>query len=167
MSFLEQKEPMHPTGDIRIRRAAVQDAELLWRWANEPETRANSLNSKPISWDVHQHWYAQKLAAEDCRLWIMEQQELPVAQIRYDRITADAAQISLSVAPQMRGRGIGTLLLKMTLPMAAGELGVEWVRGIALSENQASRRAFEKASFTIAEQQLIDSRECLVFERRV
>jgi RimJ/RimL family protein N-acetyltransferase len=167
MSYPEPKEQMDHPADIRIRRAAADDAELLWQWANEPVTRANSLNSKPISWDVHQGWYAQKLRSKDCRLWIMEYKELPIAQIRYDRISADAAQISLSVARQMRGRGLGTLLLKLTLPMAAGELRVSWLRAVAVCENKASQRAFEKASFTLAERQLIDNRECLVFQRRL
>jgi UDP-2,4-diacetamido-2,4,6-trideoxy-beta-L-altropyranose hydrolase len=167
MSFSEPREQMDHPADIRIRQAAVDDAALLWQWANEPGTRANSLNSKPISWDVHQDWYAQKLRSTDCRLWIMEHKELAIAQIRYDRISADEAQISLSVARQMRGKGVGSLLLKMTLPMAARELRVASMRAIALSENKASRRVFEKASFTIAERQLIDHRECLVLQRRV
>jgi RimJ/RimL family protein N-acetyltransferase len=167
MSSLAQKEPIDHPADIRIRHAAMADASLLWQWANDLVTRANSLNSEPIPWAVHQNWYAKKLASKDCRLWIMERGEFPVGQIRYDRISADGAEISLSVAPPMRGRGLGTLLLKMTLPLVACELGVNWVRGIALCENTASHRAFEKASFTVAERRLIDDRECLVFQRRV
>ena len=97
----------------------------------------------------------------------MERGELPIAQIRYDRISADTAEISLSVASLMRGKGMGNLLLEMTWPMAAGDLRVKWARGVALSENKASQRAFEKASFIIAERELIDNRECLVFQRRV
>jgi RimJ/RimL family protein N-acetyltransferase len=151
--------------DVNIRLAAISDALLLWRWANDPVTRTNSFNSQPISWDVHQSWYANKLKAPDCRIWIMELGRMPIAQIRYDRISADMAQISFSVAPLMRGRGLGTLLLEMTLPMAAGELRVKWVRGVALRENKASQRAFAKASFTMTEPQLIDSRECLLFQR--
>ena len=167
MSSPEQKEQINRFADLRIRRAVMHDAPLVWQWANEPVTRANSFNNKPIPWEVHQSWYAQKLASPDCRLWIMERGELPIGQIRYDRIDADVAQISLSVAPQMRGKGIGTLLLKMTFPMAACDLRVKWVRGVALSENKASQRAFEKASFTMAERRLIDDCECLVFQRRV
>jgi RimJ/RimL family protein N-acetyltransferase len=126
----------------------------------------NSFNSKAIPWDVHEGWYAKKLTSPDCRVWIMELGRMPIGQIRYERISADTAEISLSVAPLMRGRGLGTLLLNMTLPMAAGELRVKWVRGIALSGNKASQRAFVKASFTMTERQLIDNRECLVFQRR-
>lgn len=163
---------MTQTGDIqaigayRLRPAAYHDAALVWEWAIDPVTRANSFNSETISWEVHQSWYAKKLASPDCRLWIIELEQIPVGQIRYDRISADKAQISFSVAPRVRGRGVGTLLLETTPPMAARELGVKWVEGIALSENQASQRAFAKARFMVAEHKCIAKRECVIFQRR-
>jgi RimJ/RimL family protein N-acetyltransferase len=39
------------------------------------------------------------------------------------------------------------------------------MRGIALSENQASQRAFAKAHFTVAEHKRLANRECLVYQR--
>jgi UDP-2,4-diacetamido-2,4,6-trideoxy-beta-L-altropyranose hydrolase len=160
-----QRADIQTFGEIGLRLGVVDDAFLLWQWTNDPITRANSFNTEAVPWDVHQSWYAKKLASPDCRLWIMEFEQIPVGQIRYDRISAEAAQISLSVAPVVRGRGLGTMLLELTAPMAARELGVTWVRGIALSENQASQRAFAKAGFTVAEHKRIANRECLIYQR--
>ncbi|HEX9663464.1 MAG TPA: GNAT family N-acetyltransferase [Candidatus Binatia bacterium] len=165
MPIVAQRDDIQTFGAISLRLAVVDDAFLLWQWANDPMTRANSFNTEAISWDVHQNWYAKKLASPDCRLWIMELEQIPVGQIRYDRISADSAQISFSVAPVVRGRGLGTLLLELTAPMAARELGVRWMRGIAFSENQASQRAFAKARFTVAEHKRLANRECLVYQR--
>jgi RimJ/RimL family protein N-acetyltransferase len=158
-----QPRDVQKLGETSIRLAVLRDACLLWEWANDPMTRRNSFNPEPISWDRHQDWFATKLTSPDCRLWIMELEKTPVGQIRYDRISADTAQISFSVAPFVRGRGLGTLLLEKTRPMAARELGVNWVRGIALSDNQASRRAFARARFTVIEHQRIGNREYVLF----
>jgi RimJ/RimL family protein N-acetyltransferase len=165
MSILARNKQIINFTDVHIRLAAMSDAVILWQWANDPVTRMNSLNRKPIPWEVHEGWYAKKLTSPDCRVWIMELAKMAIAQIRYDRVSADTAQISLSVAPRMRGRGVGTLILTMTLPMVTRELRVKWVQGIVVTENKASQRAFEKAFFKITKRQLIDNRECLVFQR--
>jgi RimJ/RimL family protein N-acetyltransferase len=151
--------------ELSLRSAQADDAYILWRWANDPTTRANSFNRSAIPWNSHRKWYAEKLASEDCRLWIMESDHTPAGQIRYDRVNAEIAQISLSLAPMYRGRGLGTWLLVSTPAMAARELKVERVRGIALSGNIASHRSFLKAGFTLKERTRIADRECLVFER--
>jgi RimJ/RimL family protein N-acetyltransferase len=166
MSTPTKKENIDRRFEVDIRLATIQDGSLLWEWANDSVTRRNSFSNEPITWDVHQSWYATKLASPDCRLWILDFQKKPVGQIRYDRISSDTAQISFSVAPVMRGRGFGTLLLQMTPPLAALELGVKWVRGVALKDNEASKRTFVKASFNVTGQQVFETRECLVFQRR-
>jgi RimJ/RimL family protein N-acetyltransferase len=165
MSIVVQGKDIHSLADVNIRLAEIHDALLLWKWANDPVTRRNSFNSEPIPWDVHQSWCAKKLASLDCRLWIMELEKIAVGQIRYDRISADTGQISFSVAPFVRGRGLGTLLLEMTVPMAARDLGLKWVKGIALNDNHASQRAFVKAGFKVSEHQGGNGRECVVFQR--
>src|SRR5258706_3099130 len=73
-------------GDLRIRLASYDDALLLWQWANDPVARQNSFNSAAIAWDDHEAWYREKLASRNCRNWILEIGDLPVGQIRYDRL---------------------------------------------------------------------------------
>jgi len=165
MSTLLELKGVQIADEISLRAALVGDVRLLWYWANDPASRANSITREPIPWAVHESWYTKQLTSLDSRLWIMEREGVPVAQIRYDRIGPDTAQISFSVATFARRSGLGTLLLEITPPMAARELGVKWVRGIAVIENQASQRAFTKASFTPIERQRIDNREYVVFER--
>jgi UDP-2,4-diacetamido-2,4,6-trideoxy-beta-L-altropyranose hydrolase len=153
--------------EITLRLAESTDAYVLWQWANDPITRRQSLNSEAIAWEQHQTWYAERLRSADTKFWLMEIAHLPVGQIRYDRTSADAAQISFSIAPAFRGQGLGTLFLEITPRLAARELGISWVRGTVLRENDASRRAFLKAGFKSSEPVLICGRECIVFQRRV
>jgi RimJ/RimL family protein N-acetyltransferase len=165
MPIPARDKDIHAPGDIIIRLAVLDDVCLLWEWANDPITRVNSFNTEFISWNVHQSWYAKKMLSPESRHWIMELENTPAGQIRYDRLSADTAQVSFSVARVFRGRGLGTLLLKRTQPMAAEELAIKCVRGIALSHNLASHRTFVKAGFTAIERLRIASRECVVFQR--
>jgi RimJ/RimL family protein N-acetyltransferase len=97
----------------------------------------------------------------------MELRKMPAAQIRYDRTDMDLAQISFSVARAMRGRGLGTSLVRLTLPLAARELELKKVTAMVLAANKASQRVFTKTGFSIKDQQIINGRECLVYQRFV
>ena len=151
--------------DYRIRLARGDDAFLLWLWANDPETRKNSFNPQPIAWATHEEWYIRHLSSPDSRIWILECRRVPVGQIRYDRIDAETAQISFSVTPRFRGKGMGTRLLNLTVDLAGHELRIQRVQGITFIDNGASRRAFLRAKFAPVEEKTIAGRACLVFRR--
>ena len=168
LAAMQERQRFTRQSEITIRPAGRGDALLLWQWANDPLTRRNSFSSAAISWDDHQAWCAKKLTAPDCRLWIMQIGDLPVAQIRYDRIVSEngvAAEISFSVAPGFRGLQLGSRLLAATTPRAAVELAADHIHGVALQGNEASHRAFLRAGFVAAEGRRIDGRLCTVFRR--
>ena len=159
-------ESLHDRGAFRFRPAVIEDAMLLWEWANEFSTRQNSFTTAEIPWREHLEWFRDKLASQNCRIWILEWENLPVGQIRYEGIGADTARISFSVAAGYRGRQLGTLLLRTTSRLAARELGVHVVQGATLTENLASQRAFLKAGFTLAGHKRIAQRDCMIFNLR-
>jgi RimJ/RimL family protein N-acetyltransferase len=148
---------------LTIRPATLDDMFQVWTWANDPLTRANSFSTRRIPWETHVRWYRGQLAAPATRLWLLESDGLPVAQIRYDR-RDDCAEIGYTVAPGQRGRGYGTRILQMTAARACRELDVPTVRGLVMIENRASIRAFEQAGFTLASRAVENEREFVVFE---
>jgi UDP-2,4-diacetamido-2,4,6-trideoxy-beta-L-altropyranose hydrolase len=131
---------------LSLRLANANDAGLLWGWANDPVCRNNAFDSNPIEWETHVRWLDQKLAAPDCRIWILEKDGRSVGQIRYDR-KEKCAEIDFAVAPEARGQGLGTTLLKLSAPQACDGLRVEKLIGFVKQENRASIRAFERAGF--------------------
>ena len=168
LAAMHERQSFNRQSEFTIRRAGLGDALLLWQWANDPLTRRNSFSRAAISGIEHQAWCAKKFAAPDCRLWIMQIGDLPVAQIRYDRVVSDigvAADISFSVAPGFRGRQLGTRLLEATAPLATGELAADSIQAVALQGNEASRRVFLKAGFVAAEARRPDGRLCMIFRR--
>ena len=164
-SMEKPAQPSLPTDHLRVRHARFQDAQLLWQWANDPTVRANSFHPEPISLDEHIEWYREKLTSSDTCIWILEVNQVSVAQVRYERVHTDTARISFSVVSDHRGRGLGTRVLVLTSVMACRELNVKRLRGAVLSSNEASIRAFTKAGFECVGQEQISGKLCDIFVR--
>ncbi len=148
---------------LSVRPARTADARRLWQWANDPIVRVNSFNSKKIPWEEHRKWFRSKLGSPDSRFWILEHDQVPVAQVRYDRTNTRTAEIALSVAPQFQGLGIGTKALTLTIRTACKELRVQQIKAFVLSSNEASIRAFGKAGFEPAGETHIRRKRSTIF----
>lgn len=137
------------TTELELREAQQHDAELLWRWANDPATREASFSPDPIPWDDHVRWFASVLDDPDRILLLAERDGVPVGQIRFDREDDHAYEVAVSVAPEHRSTGLSAPLI---------DTGVQWLAGTApgnavrvrariKSWNAASRAAFRRAGF--------------------
>jgi len=99
---------------ITLRDAELKDAEILFKWANDPEVRYNSINKEPIEFQNHIVWYNQKLYSNCTHIYIMEYAGLPVGQVRYDKYK-ESWLIDYSVAKEFRGLGLGKKLIQKSL----------------------------------------------------
>jgi RimJ/RimL family protein N-acetyltransferase len=148
-----------------MRPAGPDDAHQLWRLANDPSARENSFSSKEIPWESHIAWYQRKLASPNCCFLVMELGGAIVGQVRYDRVEdTDTAEISFSVTPVFRGKGLGTEMLTSTYQQACKRLGTSRARGVVFKGNIASARAFARAGFTEAGEIVLQNRPCYAFE---
>jgi len=158
-------EPAFPADRLRIRPARLEDAEIIWQWANDPVVRANSFNRESISLDAHIEWYRKKLVSSDACIWLVELDQVPVGQIRYDRVDSDTAEIDFSVVHLYRGRGLGTRVLLLSHRLACDELQVKRLRGTVFSSNGPSVHAFTKAGFECVGQEQVQGVSCFIFEK--
>jgi RimJ/RimL family protein N-acetyltransferase len=137
---------------VRIRRADVKDAELLWRWRNDSVVRQNSFHSDPIPWNEHESWFAKRLGSPDTVIYILEEGRLgPVAQARYERRDRSVAEVHLTVGPAYRSKGYGKNILTRSIPLARSELGVTMLEAYVKKDNAASIHLFLGAGFKIKE----------------
>lgn len=135
-----------PPAAFDVRDAGAADAQILFDWRNDETTRGNSRTHGPLRWEDHRSWLDRVLADEDRQLLIIEQDESPVATVRWDRRAGTDWEVSLTVAPEQRGRGLAAGVL------AAGEEALRVERphrllaGIHV-DNRASIRLFERAGY--------------------
>jgi RimJ/RimL family protein N-acetyltransferase len=96
-----------------LRPATLDDAEMLFAWRNDPLTREASVNTDVVTWKGHLAWLRASLENPKRRLLVAET-ENPVGTVRIDY--GDETEISWTVAPGARGKGIGTEKVKGALP---------------------------------------------------
>jgi len=142
----------------------MADAALLWRWANDAETRRRSFNPAPIPYADHLAWLEARLAGDATRLWIFSDEQGPVGQVRLD-LADGVAEVSLAVAPERRGRGVGTVMLRQAL----GSIRAEWPGDFRLlarvfADNLPSLRMFRRCGFREIDTRRTPGADVVVFE---
>ena len=154
-----------PAAQVRLRRVAAANSMALWRLANEPSVRESSLSTYPISLDEHEQWFQDRIDSPRIRMWVLEFQGLIVATIRYLRLDAETAEISLAVAPAFRHRGLATRLLLESRAQACRDLQVRHFQAVIREENHFSLQTFRKAGFEHVETQSVHGTPCHIFMR--
>ena len=129
---------------LSLRPATMADAPAVWTWRNDAGSRAASLNEDEISYPEHEAWFAAALADPDRALLIgVEAGGEAVGMVRFDRVEGGDTRVSINLAPQWRGQGLGTALLRL----AVGTREDERLRAEVRVANEASRRLFERCGF--------------------
>ncbi|MFI7674969.1 GNAT family N-acetyltransferase [Actinophytocola sp. NPDC049390] len=128
--------------DPTVRPATEADAELLLSWRNDPETRRWSRTTDPVPAAEHRAWLAGTLASPDCRLFVADHGGRPVGTVRFDR-DGDTWEVSLTVAPSARGRGLAAPMLLA----AERALGPAVIRANVHHSNAASLAVFRRAGY--------------------
>ncbi|WP_432456760.1 GNAT family N-acetyltransferase [Cellulomonas iranensis] len=133
---------------LTARTATPDDADLLLGWRNDAGTRAASRDRGLVTRDAHVAWLSRVLAAPDRLLLVVERTGRPAGTVRFDRVDDDLWEVSITLAPHARGRGLAPDVL------AAGERA--WrarvgpgpaVLASVRPDNVASARLFEAAGY--------------------
>lgn len=151
---------------VGLRPATVDDLERTFAWANDPITRAVSFSSAAIPYPEHVAWFEQQLARDDRNLLIAEHEGEAIAVVRLDRLSERerSCVVSINVAPEARGRGLGTATLDAATTLAP-TLGFDRIRALIRPDNHASIRAFSRAGYARVGDSEIAGHAALVFER--
>lgn len=95
---------------VVVRRASISDSEKMLIWRNDPSIRSASRQTAPIERSEHDSWLAAVLADPNRPLLIGECDGVEVGVVRFD-VRRSTAEISIHVAPQFKGNGVGAQLL--------------------------------------------------------
>jgi RimJ/RimL family protein N-acetyltransferase len=107
--------------EVVLRRAAVTDAERLYRWRTDPATRAASRNTATIEFEGHQAWLVKTLADPNRQIYVAEYRGEPIGTVRADKVDS-GWQLSWTVAPESRGRGFGIRMVRLLAASIRGSI---------------------------------------------
>jgi RimJ/RimL family protein N-acetyltransferase len=108
--------------------ATIEDAELLFIWRNDIETRMNSANTKKIKFEDHLVWLDKTINDINKFLfifYILDQSGdnyIPVGTTRMDYdVAQNIYELSWMVAPKKRGKSIGKTIVSRTVDFLFGK----------------------------------------------
>jgi len=131
------------TCQLSLRPANIADSEILYRWRNDPLTRAQSHTGDLVKPEEHYIWLDASLSNPNRRIWIAIEDGNSVGTIRAD-LNGDGWLLSWSVAPEHRGRHVGHRLLLACVALLPRPLRAEIKAG-----NIASQKIAEAAGFVL------------------
>ena len=154
-----------PRGAITLRPAKASDEALLLHWANDPQVRANSFSTDPISPADYHDWFQKGLTNLNRLLLIATAADgCPIGHIRLLRqesrahAVASEAKLGLSLDRCVRGHGLAPDLVQLGLRAMEKRWGpATEAIAEALSNNTAISACFARVSFTIDSELLSDS----------
>lgn len=129
-----------------LRKATEADAEMLFRWRNEPETRANSFHTEPIPYEEHVAWLAGALLNPAQEIYIFCDSDVPIGQVRLS-VKGDTATISYSIDAAYRAQGYGQVMLQCVENLCAERGMPRVLRGYVKKNNIASQMIFESLGY--------------------
>lgn len=97
---------------LALRKARLEDCDLLYEWANEKECRKNSFSQEEIPYEGHVNWLQKRLQNDKSDLMIAMDGTTEVGMLRLD-YDENKAMISYSVAVNQRRKGYGNSILQL------------------------------------------------------
>jgi RimJ/RimL family protein N-acetyltransferase len=150
---------MNLTMKFEIRDVVLDDAELLFEWANDSLTRANSFNSDRINWNSHLVWL-QRILKDACgKFYLFLHENEPVGIVRFD--LSEETIIGVTVAPEYRGKNVGSEIIKMACTKFH-ESNEADVLAYIKTGNIASQKSFIKAGFVFLRNEIFKNEECII-----
>lgn len=119
---------------VRVRAATRADARMLWLWRNDAGTRASSRSPGEVPFEAHLRWMEATMASPARRLLVGECGGEPVGTVRWDDEGEGEWEVSITVSPRHRGRGLASALLSAAEQWLAGQDGADIGRGEARPE---------------------------------
>jgi UDP-2,4-diacetamido-2,4,6-trideoxy-beta-L-altropyranose hydrolase len=144
-----------PASGISLRQAEKADARLYFEWANDPEVRRQSIESRSIAWPEHEAWFAQRLG-DSLLLVAQDEGGVPVGQVRFER-RDPRWRVNYSIGEEFRGAGLaakmlGAAIAELRRREPRAKLSAEVKPGNVASRRVFARLGFKEASATMYEQ---------------
>ena len=124
---------------VHVRKVTMNDAKILFDWRNDEETRRQSRTTLSVEWEDHVKWLEKSLKNPSRILCIAEYVGEPIGTLRADLRNDGFTEVSYTVAPTARGRGLSKpMVLTFAGEYVAGKkIAADIKKGHAPSESVA------------------------------
>lgn len=147
-SLMASASHSDPIERVNIRPATLEDSDDLMSWRNDWVTRANSRDQNLVVGEVHEGWLRGALVRTDTMLFVAEQDGLTVGTVRWDARRDGVWEVSITVAPDARGRGIGAELLVLgERALSEAHVTATFFSAVVHRDNDKSTRLFLNAGY--------------------
>ena len=136
--------------NFNIIKADKKHCKRIWEWRNDPLTLKMSINQNIISFEDHILWFEKILLDKSKSLYLGEESKVLIGVIRFEQsnINKDIHDISLNIAPSMRGKGLGKkLLIHGIEAFKKEERPCRYFRAVIKKENTRSQKLFKSCGF--------------------
>lgn len=130
---------------LSLRKITSKDKTLVYEWSNDELTRANSFNSKQISFEEHSIWFDNKLADKNAFYYICETKGTPAGLIRFD-LNSNKLVIGITVDRKFRGKNLSSKFICKGCETVKQILDLP-IYAYIKNTNIYSIKSFEKAGF--------------------
>lgn len=133
---------------ITARLATSEDSRDLWIWRNDPVTRAMSITTEEVAWDVHTKWYEKSLSNPNRLLFIgtaADNNKIGMCRFDLDE-EKDCAEVSINLNPHHRGQKLSEPFLTCAIELFRKNHAVP-LKATIRKNNTASIRCFTKTGF--------------------
>lgn len=133
--------------EVFLRPAEMDDCQLIWEWANDPEVRRQSFSPEYIPWEKHVAWYRNIMASSDCDLFIVcNSGNEPIGQVRFE-CSNESAVISGSVDRRHRNLRFASAVIKGACCRVFKKKRISVIDAYVRPENIMSVKLLERAGF--------------------
>lgn len=131
---------------LSLRKVNLNDARLIFNWANDPDVRNNSFNTNEIVWDEHVKWFHKKIQTDSIWL-ILEKENKPVGVIRFDK-GENSFLLNYSIAKEFRGFGYGKKIVELGIENLVNQKNeITTIEAHVKVNNKASQKIFNSLGF--------------------
>ena len=131
---------------LTTRPATVTDTERLLAWRNDRDTLRWSHGAQPVAEAVHRSWLHGSLSNPDRVLLIVESDH-PIGTVRFDRVEPATWEVSITVAPTERGKGLAADVLMLGEAALQAGHAPAWIVANIHVDNAASATLFRHAGY--------------------
>ena len=132
---------------LSVRPAALEDADRLLQWRNDPVTRGNSFRTEPIGVEEHRVWLRRTLEDPGTRMYIGMRGSTPCGVVRFESRSDGASEANIALDPAFRGQGLAASVLRLARTQYIADGGKDRTTARVKATNVASLRAFERAGY--------------------